>query len=128
MGKISNGSFKNEEESEEASELLANQEAEEKKNCIRFRISPALSVKRNGEQCGRKVGLVGQEEIKIRARAEHSLFTDGRLSDNYDVEAVKLGHARAAWHEVGEEKRLSISSEESVSDYEQVRTGLEMVD
>ena len=124
MGKISSGTFKTDEESEEASELLSGQEAEEKKNCIRFRISPALSIKRTGEQAGRKVGLVGQEtadKIKIRARAEHSLFSEGRVADNYDVEAVKLGHARAAWHEVGEDKRLSISSEESVSDYEQVR-------
>ena len=52
MGKISNGTFKNDEDfddSEEASELLASKEVDEKKNCIRFRISPSVSLKRNGE-------------------------------------------------------------------------------
>ena len=61
------------------------------------------------------------DKLKLRGRAEHSLFGEtARPQDNYDVEAVKLGQARQVWHEV-EDKRLSISSEESVSDYEQVR-------
>ena len=55
------------------------------------------------------------DKLKKRGRAEHSL-------DNYDVEAVKLSHARQVWHGVEADKRPpSISSEESISDYEQVR-------
>ena len=76
----------------------------------------------SGVQFVRKVGLAGPEggdKLKMRGRGEHSLFSH-TISDNYDVEAVKLGQARQVWHEV-EDKRLSISSEESVSDYEQVR-------
>ena len=63
----------------------------------------------------RKVGLMEGDKLKKRGRAEHSL-------DNYDVEAVKLSHARQVWHGVEADKRPpSISSEESISDYEQVR-------
>ena len=54
------------------------------------------------------------DKLKLRGRAEHSL-------DNYDVEAVKLSHARQVWHGVEADKRPpSISSEETISDYEQV--------
>ena len=52
MGKISNGAFSNYEdldEVEEDRELLGNQQTGEKKNCIRFRISPSVSVKQNGD-------------------------------------------------------------------------------
>ena len=51
MGKISNGTFTNDED-EENSELLGCQETVEKKNVIRFKISPSLSVKHGGEQGG----------------------------------------------------------------------------
>ena len=51
MGKISNGTFTNDED-EENSELLGCQETVEKKNCIRFKISPSLSVKHSGEHGG----------------------------------------------------------------------------
>ena len=72
----------------------------------------------------RKVGLAGPEggdKLKMRGRGEHSLFSH-TISDNYDVEAVKLSHARQVWHGVEADKRPpSISSEESISDYEQVR-------
>ena len=61
--------------------------------------------------------------MKMRGRAEHSLFSEAaRPQDNYDVEAVKLSHARQVWHGVEDDKRPpSISSEETISDYEQVR-------
>ena len=51
MGKISNGTFTNDGD-EENSELLGGQETGEKKNCIRFKISPSLPVKHNGEHGG----------------------------------------------------------------------------
>ena len=51
MGKISNGTFTNDED-EENSELLGGQETGEKKNCIRFKISPSVSAKHNGEHGG----------------------------------------------------------------------------
>lgn len=62
------------------------------------------------------------DKLKLRGRAEHSLFGEtARPQDNYDVEAVKLSHARQVWHAVEPDKRPpSISSEESISDYEQV--------
>ena len=62
------------------------------------------------------------DKLKLRGRAEHSLFSEaGRSQDNYDVEAVKLSHARQVWHAVEDDKRPpSISSEETISDYEQV--------
>ena len=65
------------------------------------------------------------DKLKLRGRAEHSLFSEaGRSQDNYDVEAVKLSHARQVWHGVEADKRPpSISSEETISDYEQVRRG-----
>ena len=71
----------------------------------------------------RKVGLMEGDKLKMRGRAEHSLFSEAaRPQDNYDVEAVKLSHARQVWHGVEADKRPpSISSEESISDYEQVR-------
>ena len=48
MGKISNGTFTTNDEDEENSELLGCQETAEKKNCIRFKLSPSVSVKHNG--------------------------------------------------------------------------------
>ena len=65
------------------------------------------------------------DKLKMRGRAEHSLFSEAtRAQDNYDVEAVKLSHARQVWHGVEADKRPpSISSEETISDYEQVRRG-----
>ena len=63
------------------------------------------------------------DKLKVRGRAEHSLFSEaGRTQENYDVEAVKLSHARQVWHGLEAEQRPpSISSEETISDYEQVR-------
>ena len=62
------------------------------------------------------------DKLKLRGRAEHSLFSEaGRSQDHYDVEAVKLSHARQVWHGLEAEQRPpSISSEETISDYEQV--------
>ena len=50
MGKISNGTFTTNDE--DNSELLGCQETAEKKNCIRFKLSPSVSVKHNGDHGG----------------------------------------------------------------------------
>ena len=45
------------------------------------------------------------DKLKLRGRAEHSLFGEtARPQDNYDVEAVKLSHARQVWHAVEPDK------------------------
>ena len=70
----------------------------------------------------------------IAGRQRHTLF-DGAAEPkvNYDMEAVKLEHSRRAWpngaaaHHSRHGRRPSISSEESLSDCEElglVHTGL----
>ena len=70
--------------------------------------------------------------VPLKKRARHKLFNDSEVSAvnggptvNYDIEAIKLDRVRQAWPGCAPTKniglsRLSISSEESISDCEEL--------